>query len=212
MTKLEEIREAAEALDKAQAYVNKLRRELEAEEKKKQYPLYFKEISTGIVVRFTDKTKGTVVEGIHQIQKKTGFRWSCFLDHNRKDWWEPLPDYKEKTELSANGFYLETDGSIGEYVTSGYHVTRGCSRSTKPLAELASKNMGIRNILEAWVHEIQGHGAGSYYIVLSDGKYSTMLTHSECMGLVKMTEDTGRYLCDRLNDGDISLTVRKNVC
>ena len=188
------------------AELAKMEADLKEEEK---YPLYFMERSSGIVVKFTGLTNGTVVSGIDQPQKRIGFRWYCWTNHNNEAWWAPLADYQETKELSQNGFYIETDGSIGEYRTSGYHVKKGCARATRELAVLASKNMGIRNILEAWVHEIQGNGRGNFYMVKSDGKYSIILTHSDCMGLVKMREDTGIYLRDKLNRGEI---VLGNTC
>ena len=56
---------------------------------KPKYPLYMREKSSGIIVKFHDETKGVVVCGIDQPQKGTGFTWHCFVPHTREDWWEP---------------------------------------------------------------------------------------------------------------------------
>lgn len=53
------------------------------------YPLYMKEITTGIIVKFHDLTKGVVVCGNGGLQSSTGFTWHCFTPHTRLDRWEP---------------------------------------------------------------------------------------------------------------------------
>ena len=54
------------------------------------YPIIKRERSTGIIVRFTDLTKGVVVRGNGGLQSSVGFSWECFNPCDRDDLWEDV--------------------------------------------------------------------------------------------------------------------------
>ena len=85
--------------------------------------------------------------------------------------------------------------------------THGATRATKELAEIATKNMVTRNKLEAWVHERQGDGEGYWRIQISEGYYKAVSwdSMSKIIGAVYMKKETAEWICERLNDGRISL-------
>ena len=63
-----------------------------------EYPAYFREKSTGIVVKFTGLSSGIVIEGDGGLQSKKGFKWNCFIPHNKSNWWTELSEYEEEKE------------------------------------------------------------------------------------------------------------------
>ena len=70
-----------------------------------KYPRYFKEHSSGIIVEFTDLTKGIVLVGVDTLQKKTGFRWNCFHPHDKSDWWTECKKPEEEWQFYKANCY-----------------------------------------------------------------------------------------------------------
>ena len=73
---------------------------IKPDEPKFKIPAYFKELSSGIVVKFTEKISyncfGIIVESSLQIpQKNKGFEWRCWDIFSRPERWEYLPNYNE---------------------------------------------------------------------------------------------------------------------
>lgn len=87
-----------------------------------QYPVpsYFREKSSGIVVKFTEQLSrdalGIVVESNLNIAQKTlGFDWRCWCTAQYPDRWEYLPDYVEqKTENKLKIYTVEFDIDWGQ--------------------------------------------------------------------------------------------------
>ncbi len=67
------------------------------------YPKFFKEKSSGIIVKFSSLTSGVVVEGVDSPQKGTGFTWNCFVSHDRTDWWEECDEPKWYDNIPKKG-------------------------------------------------------------------------------------------------------------
>ena len=112
----------------------------------------------------------------------------------------------EKYELTANGWHISSRGTIQNFSAAHTVLSKGCIRGTKELAEIASRNMVTRNILEAWVHQIQGDGDG-FYTIYKNGK-GTYIIYEDTyplLGAVYMKEETAKWICERLNDRRIKL-------
>ncbi len=118
----------------------------------------------------------------------------------------------KKLELTANAYKIWGDGSFIENFNTSDYTEVGATRATKKLAEIASKNMVIRNKLEAYAMQIDPEwrdeiGIRSYYIYINhnnhyDYSYST---HTRSMGTVFMPEEIAIKICGALNNGDITL-------
>ena len=73
---------------------------IKPDEPKFKIPAYFKELSSGIVVKFTEEISsncfGTIVESSLQIpQKNKGFEWRCWDIFSHPERWEYLSNYNE---------------------------------------------------------------------------------------------------------------------
>ena len=73
---------------------------IKPDEPKFKIPAYFKELSSGIVVKFTEEISnscfGIIVESSLQTpQKNKGFEWRCWDIFSHPERWEYLPNYNE---------------------------------------------------------------------------------------------------------------------
>ena len=115
-------------------------------------------------------------------------------------------EQSEKCEL-AEGVYCITTGGNLSTIWGTSNIINGATRVTKELAERASKNMVQRNRLEAWVHQIQGDGEGDSFISKfnDDHVLGKTVNGRRTLGAVYMKQETAEWICDRLNDGRVTL-------
>lgn len=122
----------------------------------------------------------------------------------------------EKVELNQGEYLIWSHGDIdrisGVQEFKNDCTNSGATRTTKELAEIASKNMITRNRLEAYAHQIDpewrdtGIGTVVYEIYSIGGYYKKYPhTNNRTLGAVYMSESTAEQICEWLNDGLISL-------
>ena len=114
----------------------------------------------------------------------------------------------KKLELTYNRSYfrLKSNGVIVSDNCMESEAKAGATRATRKLAEVASNNMVTRNRLEAWVHERQGNREGDSFLQKDNkGNYVYDNAPYFTIGAVYMLDKTAEWICERLNDGRISL-------
>ena len=114
---------------------------------------------------------------------------------------------KGTTELKTCNYKTLLNGTVSYTNNPEFQNKYGSNRKSQELAELASKNMVTRNRLEAWVHERQGNDEGKYYIEYKNSRYNAtdIGYFGKKIGTVYMSQETAEWICERLNDGRISL-------
>lgn len=98
---------------------------IKPDEPKFKIPVYFKELSSGIVVKFTEEISsncfGTIVESSLQIpQKNKGFEWRCWDIFSHPERWEYLPNYNEP-KFKVGDFVTHESLKITRQITKVDH-------------------------------------------------------------------------------------------
>lgn len=120
----------------------------------------------------------------------------------------------EKFKLEKGKYFLNGNGTISTPAGIINEHNNGATRTTKELAEIASKNMVARNKLEAYVMQLEpewradwnNYSQHKYYIYVFKGvfHYASMILNN-LIGTVFMSKQTAETLCQWLNEGRITL-------
>jgi len=91
-------------------------------------------------------------------------------------------------------------------------VQRGAFRATKELAEIADKNMVVRNKLEAFAMQLdpewrdEGIPNTAYHMLKGQSSYFTGCVQAvRAVGTVYMSKETAETICEKLNSEEITL-------
>ena len=90
-----------------------------------QYPMWFKAISNGLVIKFDGLQSGTVVEEASSFYKKDDYN-DIWVSHTDREYWEEIEEPKSKQTITmekwlmrrSDEYYICTTNKIDNYSLS----------------------------------------------------------------------------------------------
>jgi len=160
---------------------------IKQEPKEPEFPCYFREKSSGIVVKFPEKSNrdyyslnrefGVVVESsTTQAQKTLGFEWRCWDTFSNPDDWEQIHNYQEIAKFNVGDWVIYNNQPEYEFILwnekSERHYKNNDFKNRYTLWKPKKGEFCVfwnRDIQEYFVTQFQGKVGETYFTKFEDG-------------------------------------------